>query len=212
MKDYEVTVKVRNNWMLKRMAMKGMYTAADLHRASGLQQGVIGDMLNLTRPFIRTNGEWLPSVIKASEALQCLPEDLVPPQHIAERLAKSTAKFEASFEEVQALSYQQTETDPLAIVFDKEREQIISAIIKGRLSKREQLVVEMSFGLNGREQSTFKKIGKEIGVSLERARQINAKALRKLSSPTAYEPISGTRRPDHFSSLTKQLRKLHHDC
>ncbi len=49
-----------------------------------------------------------------------------------------------------------------------------------KLTKTEQDVIVRRFGLDGREFDTLEKIGKSKGVTRERIRQIEAKALRKL--------------------------------
>jgi RNA polymerase sigma factor (sigma-70 family) len=49
-----------------------------------------------------------------------------------------------------------------------------------RLSKREQEVLHMRFGLDGREQLTLKKTGEKLGITRERVRQIEKEALNKL--------------------------------
>jgi RNA polymerase primary sigma factor len=48
------------------------------------------------------------------------------------------------------------------------------------LDPREQLVLTLRFGLKGSEQKTLVQVSKVIGVSKERVRQIEARALRKL--------------------------------
>ena len=52
------------------------------------------------------------------------------------------------------------------------------------LSERERQVLEMRFGLNGASPRTLEDIGDVLGVSRERVRQIEAKALRKLRQPS----------------------------
>lgn len=49
-----------------------------------------------------------------------------------------------------------------------------------RLSKREQDVLRMRFGLDGHEQLTLKRTGEKLGITRERVRQIEKEALNKL--------------------------------
>jgi RNA polymerase primary sigma factor len=51
------------------------------------------------------------------------------------------------------------------------------------LSDRERRVLEMRFGLNDGQGRTLEEVGSEFGVTRERIRQIEAKALRKLRHP-----------------------------
>ncbi len=62
------------------------------------------------------------------------------------------------------------------------KEQIHS--ILGALSEREREVLEMRFGLLNGEDHTLEEVGRHFGVTRERIRQIEAKALRKLRHPT----------------------------
>ena len=52
------------------------------------------------------------------------------------------------------------------------------------LSEREGRVLKMRFGLGGYRSMTLEEVGKEFGVTRERIRQIEAKALRKLKHPS----------------------------
>lgn len=56
--------------------------------------------------------------------------------------------------------------------------------ILGTLTEKEKGVLELRFGLNGGERHTLEEVGKAFNVTRERARQIENKALRKLSHPS----------------------------
>jgi RNA polymerase primary sigma factor len=62
------------------------------------------------------------------------------------------------------------------------REQVRNAL--EFLSDRERQVLEMRFGLKDGKDHTLEEVGKEFGVTRERIRQIEAKALRKLRHPS----------------------------
>lgn len=53
----------------------------------------------------------------------------------------------------------------------------------GALTERERQVLEMRFGLKDGQGRTLEEVGVEMGVTRERIRQIEAKALRKLRHP-----------------------------
>lgn len=56
--------------------------------------------------------------------------------------------------------------------------------VLGTLPPRESAVVKMRFGLNGSKPMTLEEVGREFGVTRERIRQIEAKALKKLKHPS----------------------------
>ncbi len=62
------------------------------------------------------------------------------------------------------------------------REQIRSAL--DFLTERERQVLELRFGLVDGKDHTLEEVGKQFGVTRERIRQIEAKALRKLRHPS----------------------------
>jgi RNA polymerase primary sigma factor len=62
------------------------------------------------------------------------------------------------------------------------REQVRNVL--GFLSEREREVLEMRFGLKDGKDHTLEEVGRQFGVTRERIRQIEAKALRKLRHPS----------------------------
>ena len=61
------------------------------------------------------------------------------------------------------------------------REQVIDVL--DTLNDREARVLELRFGLEDGRSRTLEEVGKDFGVTRERIRQIEAKALRKLRHP-----------------------------
>ncbi len=56
--------------------------------------------------------------------------------------------------------------------------------VLGSLSLRERRVLQLRFGLDDGRSRTLEEVGREFGVTRERIRQIEAKALRKLRHPS----------------------------
>ncbi len=61
------------------------------------------------------------------------------------------------------------------------KEQICDVL--GSLTKRERKVLQLRFGLEDGRSRTLEEVGREFGVTRERIRQIETKALRKLRHP-----------------------------
>lgn len=77
-------------------------------------------------------------------------------------------------------------------------EQATRELLKGHLdevldtlSPREKRVLQLRFGLEDGKQRTLEEVGKEFGVTRERIRQIEAKAIRKLKHPTRAKKLKG---------------------
>ncbi|WP_322819692.1 sigma-70 family RNA polymerase sigma factor, partial [Tepidiforma sp.] len=73
-------------------------------------------------------------------------------------------------------------TDPEAIVLTIDLRRTIEHLLS-TLQEREQFVLLHRFGLVDGEPQTLETIGKILGVTRERVRQIEAKALNKLRHP-----------------------------
>jgi RNA polymerase primary sigma factor len=61
------------------------------------------------------------------------------------------------------------------------------------LGEREQTVIALRFGLNGTEPKTLVEIGDRLGVSRERARQLETSALKQLAQLREMEPLANQR-------------------
>ena len=81
-----------------------------------------------------------------------------------------------------------TDYDPLAEAekraLDQELEEALSC-----LTDKERIVVNHRFGLNDTRSYTLEEIGKLLGVTRERVRQIEAQALDKLRNPRRCENL-----------------------
>lgn len=58
-----------------------------------------------------------------------------------------------------------------------------------RLSERERFVIEMRFGINREREHTLSEVAKELGVSLERVRQIQVRSIGKMKTPVLRKAI-----------------------
>jgi RNA polymerase primary sigma factor len=70
---------------------------------------------------------------------------------------------------------------PETMLVSRQREQELQAALE-ELNERTRHVLEARFGLNDREPATLEQVGAEIGVTRERVRQIETRALRELES------------------------------
>lgn len=69
--------------------------------------------------------------------------------------------------------------DPSVLLQDEDVQRHIDSWL-GQLTEKQRSVLEHRFGLYGRETATLDQVGKEIGVTRERVRQIQIEALRRL--------------------------------
>ena len=201
MTDYELQLKIRNAPMLQAMRACGMRTAADLSRASGISQGSIGRHLALSEPLYRFNsgGERVvkPSIEAIAKALGCEPHDLYPETHWYSPLEQNTFTAQVSRDQLQQLAHSSTQ-DP-ALLLEQLEESFEFDDLVSALTEREQLVLRRHF-VDG---APFAEIGQDLGVSLERARQIKEKALRKLRGLTTKNSTINEKLRDTLAALNR---------
>jgi RNA polymerase primary sigma factor len=73
--------------------------------------------------------------------------------------------------------------DPQAVVEASALQRTVAEALS-ELTPREQRIICMRFGIGGASDHTLEEVGKVFGVTRERIRQIEAKALEKLRHPT----------------------------
>lgn len=107
----------------------------------------------------------------------------IPDEHRQrDRFRTSNAEMFSSTEDGRTDQYEQESAQ-------LQRESQVGRIL-GRLDEREQKIIVSRFGLRrGREPLTLKEVGAELGVTKERIRQIEARALDKLRKAAKEEKI-----------------------
>jgi len=82
------------------------------------------------------------------------------------------------------------ETDPSQLLQDSDIKDSI-AVWLDELSDKQREVVSRRFGLRGYESSTLEEVGREIGLTRERVRQIQVEALKRLRQIMETQGLTG---------------------
>jgi RNA polymerase primary sigma factor len=75
------------------------------------------------------------------------------------------------------------DTSPADTVSNNDLKERVREVLKS-LTPREEKVLKMRFGIDVASEHTLEEVGKDFGVTRERVRQIEVKALRKLRHPS----------------------------
>jgi len=67
----------------------------------------------------------------------------------------------------------------------------VQRVLESVLTPREQLVLQLRFGLNNSQAHPLEQVGRELGITRERVRQIEAGALAKLRQPPVLDRLRG---------------------
>lgn len=179
MKDYRVTIKVRNNRILKAIEETGEKLGGKWCDKHGLPYTMVNSLVNMsTSPLGKDFAlkEW---VVHLCDVLNKTPEDLFSNDQIYP-LEQNFSELEMSYEQVIQLSNEKTATylPDFSVIENKQDETIVADRI-ATLKPRMQKVIRHRFfdGL------TPEKTGGEMGVSAERVRQLERRALRILRHP-----------------------------
>ena len=76
-----------------------------------------------------------------------------------------------------------TASDPLDLLLSKDAKQYIGTYLSKVLTPREAQVLCLRYGISVNNEYTLEEVGRHFGVTRERIRQIEAKAVRKLRHP-----------------------------
>ncbi len=86
---------------------------------------------------------------------------------------------EDNFTRLSDLIEDESSAQPFDLVFHVTLQDTITEVLK-QLSRREMKIIQLRFGLSGEGPFTLEETGKYLGITRERVRQIQEKAIRKL--------------------------------
>jgi len=184
--DYEVTVRVRNNRILLTMRERGIGSIRELSDRAGITRNHVYNLINMcVAAKQKRNGEWIPTVLAIAKVLDVHPEALFSEEQLDLELETHMLRFGAgSMKQLQSPGTRMLNPpkDPNEECENSESRDAIMEQLH-TLPEQQQVVMKMRFGLDGYQELTLEGVGKELGVTRERVRQIEAKALRALRHP-----------------------------
>ena len=179
MKEFRLKVSVRNNLLLSAIESQGYVSVAEFERACELGSGSINNLVAMREAPILQSGEFSLKAKLVMEVLGAAPTDLWTEQQLTIKLKTNSGERAIDANLVQHLLEQKNRNDylpsPEDLLLAAETSAIVNEVL-GTLNPREKEVLHERFS----NDSTLDEVAKIHGVHKERARQIEAKALRKL--------------------------------
>jgi len=183
--DYEKGFKFSTyaTWWIRQAITRAVADQARTIRIPVHMVETINKMIRIQRQLVQDLARD-PSVEEIAEKMGITPEKV---QNI-QRIAKEPISLEAHVGEEEDSSLGDFISDPNAltpheVMIQEMIKQVLDEVLE-TLTDREEKVLRLRYGLFDGKNHTLEEVGREFGVTRERIRQIEAKALRKLRSPS----------------------------
>lgn len=150
----------------------------------------MGDQINRLRRISTNLTQTLgrePSIDEIADEMETVPEKIRNLIEISRRpISLETPIEEDADSEFGDFIEDKSSPEPTEIVtHNLLREHL--ALVLGRLPEREAHILQLRYGLLDGETHTLEEVGREIGVTRERVRQLEAQALNRLRHSSAYQ-------------------------
>lgn len=182
---------MRNN-RLKGLRVRARMTQADLGKACGIGKAMIGQLESFrtvspgarekVAQFFGRSSTWM-----FPPWMKCITKS---------RVVRKVGKNELTATQFALLEeHEKTRRllpSPEESAIESHDQQVAGIVIKAamnNLKPREKQILELRYGLNGKEEHSLEKLSEMFQVTRERIRQIESKAMRRLRHPTRSEQL-----------------------
>lgn len=169
-------------WWIRRSVLRFLNQKERTIRLPNYLSNRLRKVRHVTRDLSQELGRQ-PTLEEISELVDQNPEELRQLIHYS-RLPISLDEPVGEDGENELLNF--IENENAVVPFNSVQQRLLEEDIGsalGELSEREASIIKLRFGLEGNRSHTLKELGEIFGVTRERIRQIQQKALRKLRSP-----------------------------
>ena len=170
-------------WWIRQAITRAIADQARTIRIPVHMVETINKLMRVSRRLVQEYGRE-PTTAEIAEGME------VPPERVREiqKVSQEPVSLETPIGEEEDshlgdfIEDRTAPAPPEAATFQLLREQVGDVL--GTLSERERRVLQLRFGLEDGRSRTLEEVGRDFGVTRERIRQIEAKALRKLRHPS----------------------------
>ena len=190
MKAYRIKVAVKNNLLLSAIEAAGFKSIAEFERSAELRNGAVQGLVAMRDCPIGQTGEFGRVAKVVMEVLGAAPTDLWTPEQLMLKLRTNIGwrSVDMDIGQFQALARQGEQIAALPSPEDAllkiETARVVNDLLANRTKPNEEKVLRR---MMSDEEMTLEAMGKKLGVSKERVRQIEKRGLRRLLQPENVE-------------------------
>lgn len=192
--DLRMEIRIKNNKLYEAI-VPVFGSVREFCRRAGLNVGPVGNLINFkASPYSFNNirGEdrhlvFRPLARKLAEICGYSCEELFPLElysRVTNNFIVRTLSSNMAIEMADR-GYAELGDDSIERV---TRELSVASVLK-TLSPREEYILKKRWGIGGGSPETLDEVGEALGVTRERIRQIESKAIRKLKHPSRIESL-----------------------
>jgi RNA polymerase sigma factor (sigma-70 family) len=179
MKEYRVKITVRNNLLLSAIENAGYKSQTDFAQAAELAVQTVNSLVGLRVAPINSEGDFIPAAKVIMEVLGAAPTDLWTEEQLTMSLRRNTGErnvdgaimHELLENNIQAM----TLPSPEYLAMAAEKSRVVESVLDTLTEAERETITRHTMG-----EETLNEVAVVRGVSTERIRQIEAKALRKI--------------------------------
>lgn len=189
--EYRLKVSVRNNLILKAIEEQGYTNLHKFSKTCSVSIAGLYGLINLKAAPITNDGEFSKVSKQLMEVLGACPTDLWTEEQLTLTLRTNSVERQLSKEALQEALQSNARSLvglPYDEVIEKEEVEIVKDVLDS-LTPREAQVLSMRFGIGNEDESSLEEIGKHLGFTKERIRQIEARALHKMRHPSRSDKL-----------------------
>jgi RNA polymerase primary sigma factor len=169
-------------WWIRQAIIKATSEHNKTIRVPGHVFDAIKKINNAIKQYVADNG-YEPSPEELSKVLDMDADKIVRMMQVAkDPISLETPLGDDEEANIGTNLEDKSSINPVDRINDEDIAKIVSDALAS-LNSREERVIRMRFGIGTMEEHTLEAIGKRFNVTRERVRQIEAKALEKLTNP-----------------------------
>jgi|ERR1700761_641741 len=189
--EYRIEIKVKNNLLIKKIEEAGYKTVGEFCRLNNMTNctSKLGDIINMKRSPLRSDGQWQSIILKCSDILNCMPDDFFTHAHLTTILKTNTRSIQINEAEMKFMLENKHNLSLEEDLHKKDGDKKLLNIVNNNLTPRESKILNLKYGLEDGKEMTLGEIGEMFKISVSRVKQIENKALRKLRHPRNSEEL-----------------------